>query len=301
VEAIEVGGLVVHTGTVSHPLLGAAHVIERAGTPLTAMSAIDWGAPACIPTIAEPARLPPGSGTLLVNEIARRAQAAGVRALRYAGPYPTLALFASLRRSFRTDGHVDQFTADAHDRALRLARDEVPVDFTPAPFERRGDVDVRDGVVERVRIDGVTYDIEHQPGSLARLEDGRAILTVGVPIALVAQLDGERIVDPRPIPAFAAPAGVFPQQLVNELADLTADFVPAPLRRDVIQAIRTLPVRWADLGHRSARGSDAGFELHPGFLALMQRDVSRFAETISYHLASIAQQTVLAAVLASRR
>jgi hypothetical protein len=210
-------------------------------------------------------------------------------------------LFASLLRSFRTDGFIDRFTANALDRAVRLATDEVPIDFAPAPFERRGDVDVRDDVVERVRIDGVTYDSVAQPGSLARLDGDRAILTVDVPIALVARLDGERVVERQAIPAFPPPAGEFPAPLVNELADLAADLVPAPLRADVIQAIRSEPIRWADLRHRSARHGDAGFELHAGFLVLMKRDMARFAEVVSYHLAPIAQQSVLAAVLASRQ
>ena len=216
-DGIQIGDLVVHRGTVSHPLLGTAHVIENiehAGVPITAMSEIDWDRPTQIPMIAEPRKLPPGTGSLLINDIAERAQRAGVEKLRYAGPYPTHALFASLARSFRTQATVADFTANVLDRAVRLARDVVPVDFIPAPFTRRatthGFVDVRDGAVNRARIDGVLFDDERTPGSLARLRQNNrtwlAELSVELPVASIAVLDatGDIIDGPRPIPAFPA-------------------------------------------------------------------------------------------------
>src|SRR5262245_40981048 len=95
-RVIEVGGLMVDEDVVEHPLLGDAHLVLRDGEPITAMSAIDWARPTQIPTVAEPRALPRGSGTLLINEIALRAQRAGVLSLRYAGPYATPALFATL-------------------------------------------------------------------------------------------------------------------------------------------------------------------------------------------------------------
>jgi len=298
-----VAGLVVHKDAVSHPLLGRAHVIEHAGRPITAMSEIDWDAPREIPAIAEPRALPPGSGAQLLNDIAERAQRAGVQSLRYAGPYPTHALFASLLRSFRTQGTVEEFTKNALDRAVRVARDEVPIDFVPAPFTRQGDVDVRDGKVDRVRIGGVTYDTEEQPFSLARLVDGTALLTVGVPIARIATLDGLTVVDVQPVPPFqtAANGTELPQALRDELADV-GDLVPAPLVDDVATAIRSRPTRWEDLGWRAstATSNDDGFALHVGFLALAGHDMALFAQQISYHLAMIAQQTVLAELQARR-
>lgn len=295
-------GLVVHKDAVSHPLLGRAHVIEHAGRPLTAMSEIDWDAPREIPAIAEPAALPPGTGTLLLNDIAERAQRAGVQTLRYAGPYPTHALFASLLRSFRTTGTVEAFTKDALDRAVRIARDEVAIDFVPAPFTREGDVDVRDGVVDRVRIGGVTYDREEQPFSLARLVDDSAILTVGVPLVRIARLAGHTLVDVQPIPAFqtAANGTELPQALRDELADV-GDLVPAPLVDDVSLAIRTRTARWEDLGWRASKITDEGFALHVGLLALAGHDMALFAQQLSYHLAMIAQQSVLVALQNSRR
>ena len=302
-------GLVVHKGTVSHPLLGHAHVIEHAGRPITAMSAIDWARPAQIPTIAEPRALPPGTGTLLLNEIATRARTAGVQTLRYAGPYPTHALFASLLRSFRTAGSLESFTADVLDRALNVARDEVPVDFTPAPFVRTstsyGFVDTRDGTADRVQIDGVVYDQQEQPNSLARFDGARAVLSVGVPIAAIATLgsNSDLADGPHPIPAFqsAANGTEFPAALRDELAEAATVFVPAPLASDVAAAIRERTTEWADLGWRAARRTDSGFCMHVGFLALAKDHMELFAQRLSYHLAAIAQQTVLDELLASRR
>ncbi len=341
------GGLVLHKGTVSHPLLGPAHVIEHAGRPITAMSAIDWDRPTQIPAIAEPRALPPGAGTLLINDIAERALRAGVQTLRYAGPYPTHALFASLLRSFRTTGTVETFTANVLDRAMRIAHDEVEVDFTPAPFTRTprsyGYVDIRDDAADRVQIDRVVYDHQEQPSSLARLQAGRAIdsapppaplrglakpslavdsapppaplrglakpslaiLTVGVPIAQIAQLDAaSQIVDgPHPIPAFqtAANGTAFPAALLAELAEAAMVFVPPPLASDVAERIRSRTVEWADLGWRATGNIQGGFAVHVGFLALAKDHMDLFAQRLSYHLASIAQSTVLDELMAARR
>src|SRR5689334_12005621 len=90
------GGDVVVDGAIARdPLLGDAHAI-RAGAAGTAMSALDWRRPSEIPTIAAPGRLPPGAGGALLDAIAVLAARAGVRALRYAGPYPTPALRPAL-------------------------------------------------------------------------------------------------------------------------------------------------------------------------------------------------------------
>ena len=103
---LALGDLVISCDVVLHPLLGDAFVIcDRAGEPLTAMSALDLDHPHEIPVIAEPAKLPAGTGALLLNRIAERAPGP----LRYAGPYPTPALYRALVRSFRAsaDNRMD--------------------------------------------------------------------------------------------------------------------------------------------------------------------------------------------------
>lgn len=275
------------------------------------MSELDWERPAQIPTIAEPRALPPGSGTLLLNDIASRAQRAGVQILRYAGPYPSHALFSSLLRSFTTTGTIEQFTADMLDRAMRVARDEVPIDFAPAPFVRsatpHGFTDVRDGVLDRVKLGDVLYDREEQTGSLALLNPGRAILTVGpAPIALIAKIDEHhQVVDgPHPIPSFPAEVlgKAFIPELVKAVAVSSAYFTIPPLMKDVEKKLASSRIVWADLGWRAARQTADGFEIHVGFMVLTNPLwIAQFAKRISYHLAMTAQSAVLDELLASRR
>lgn len=95
--------------------------------PLTDMSALDWAAIDRIPVVAQPARLPPGAGTAVLNLIAALAADQGRASLVYDGPYPTEALFLALLGSF----HYDETAADplAAFAAGRLA-------WTPDPHER---------------------------------------------------------------------------------------------------------------------------------------------------------------------
>jgi hypothetical protein len=161
---LTVSNAVVEGAVVAHPLLGAAHTVGD-----TAMTALTWSHPTEIPAIAEPGRLPLGAGGAILNTIAVLAQRAGVASLRYAGPYPTTALWRTLLRSFRCAAREAEFTADAIGRALRVARDPIPIDFVPAPHERiaipHGFVELRDGI-ERAVIDGIAYE---PGGSPARL------------------------------------------------------------------------------------------------------------------------------------
>jgi hypothetical protein len=304
---IAVAGLTVHSEVVEHPLLGDAHVIEYGGEPVTAMSAIDWDRPTQIPTVAEPRKLPRGTGSMLLNEIALRAQRAGVNVLRYAGPYPTPALFSTLLRSFRTTASETEFCADVLGRAMRLARDEVPVDFVPAPFARNatsyGSFDIRDGI-ERAVIAGILFDREGTVGSIARLVGPDAVLAFGdVTWTRVATLadDGALVGDVQPIPPLASEVigKSFPRELKEQFAVLVADAVPAPLANDARDVILARPVTWADLGWRAAAIADDGFALHAGWWAhLAPRGIQAFALAVSDALATVITQAILAEVMA---
>ena len=274
---LAIGDLVVQRGIVTHPLLGDAHVIEYGGHAITAMSVIDWDRPTEIPTIAEPGRLPPGSGALLLNAIAERALAAGVLALRYAGPYPTPALYRALLRSFRTTATEAEFTADVLGRASRLARDPLPFEFTPAPHVRitneHGFVELRDGL-ERAVLDGLTAAFERagSPGRLVELATDlhcrfACELWFGdAPYARIAELSptGELITGPHPPPTLVSTVigHAFPPQLRAALAELVADAVPPPLAADARMAVSERSIAWADLGGRTARRTSTGFEVH---------------------------------------
>lgn len=257
---------VVHGAVVNHPLLGAAHAAGE-----TAMTALAWARPTEIPAIAEPGRLPLGAGGAILNTIAVLAQRAGVRSLRYAGPYPTAALWRTLARSFRCDADEAAFTAGALDRALRVARDPIAIDFVPAPHERiaiaGGFVELRDHL-ERAVIDGIAYEPAGSPARLVGAGgDHHCEIWFGdTPYARVATLgpDGALLAGPHAIPPCESPVigRAFPPALRAALAELVADAVPAPLARGARDRCAAQAVRWADLGARAAREDAEGFAVH---------------------------------------
>ncbi|MBI4636372.1 MAG: hypothetical protein HY727_08480 [Candidatus Rokubacteria bacterium] len=97
------------------------------GTPLTVFAALDWARVDAIPPLAEPARLPPGGGTAVLNLIASLALDQGRQRLSYRGPYPTEQLFLALLESFRYD-------ADAAEPLGAFMGGGL--DWRPAPHER---------------------------------------------------------------------------------------------------------------------------------------------------------------------
>ncbi|MBZ0237389.1 MAG: hypothetical protein K8M05_34040, partial [Deltaproteobacteria bacterium] len=153
------GAVLVRGERLPHVLFGSAHPVIVGGTPVTWMGAVEWARPALIPPIEHPARIPGGAGTTILNVLARLAREAGIETVRYAGPYPTSALWQSLLQSFRTDGDEAAFTAGALERAARADMTPVDVALAPAPFERvTGAVTVQlREEVERVTVRGDTY------------------------------------------------------------------------------------------------------------------------------------------------
>jgi hypothetical protein len=268
-DRLAVPGAVVHGAVITHPLLGAAHAVAG-----TAMTAVTWARPAELPALAEPGRLPPGAGGAILNTIAVLARRAGVPRLRYAGPYPTAALWRALARSFRcdaSDASEAAFTAGGLERALRVAREPIAIDFVPAPNERiaiaGGFVELRDRL-ERAVIDGITYEPGGSPARLVE-RDGHhhAEIWFGdAPYARVASLapDGSLIAGPHAIPPCASPVlgRAFPPALRDAIAELVAEAVPAPLAGPARALCAAQPLRWADLGPRAAGAGDDGFAVH---------------------------------------
>jgi hypothetical protein len=267
--------IVVDGAVVDHPLLGRAHIVGN-----TAMSALDWARPREIPAMAEPGRLPPGVGGTMMNLIAVLAERAGVPRLRYAGPYPTAALWRTLVRSFRCDADEAAFTADALTRALQVARDPIAIDFVPAPHERiaiaGGFVELRDGL-ERVVIEGLAYEPGGSParlvGDAARSAGDAADLGArhceiwfgDAPYARVATLTADgQLVARHAIPACdsAVIGRVFPEALRLAIAELVGDAVIAPLAATARTIVAAGVLRWADLGGRAAREASDGFAVH---------------------------------------
>ncbi len=286
------------------PLLGDAHAIDG----LTTMSAIDWARPTQIPAIAAPGRLPPGSGGAILNVIAILAMRSGVTALRYAGPYPTRALWQSLARSFRTEGTEAAFTADATGRMARLARDPIAIDFVPAPHDRianpHGHVELRDGV-ERAVVDRLAFERTPVPGSAARLSGDHAEIWFGdASYARVATFgeDGSLIDGPHAIPACTSDVigKPFPPALVAALAMLVAEAVPAPLADDARAWIAARPVEWADLGGRAAEVTADGIRVHAAmWQTIGPLGLGRLALALAEALAPVVTQAILSQLIAT--
>jgi len=319
-ELLDVPGALVHGAVIDDPLLGPSHAIDHTTTTdprdpdlnprllpprgATTMSAIDWARPTQIPAIAAPAKLPHGGAAPIMNTIALLAARAGVPALRYAGPYPTHALWRTLLRSFRTTATEEAFTADALDRATRVARDEIAIDFIPAPHVRvaipRGHVELRDGV-ERIVLDGVAYVTEGSPARLVRDETGEARAEVWFgdsPWVHVATLaaDGTVLEGPHSIPASRSYVigQAFPAALRGALAELIAEAVPAPLAAAAKTLVGARAIRWADLGARAAIHDAAGFAVHA---ALWDRiaplGLGRLALALAEALAPVVAQVIV--------
>ena len=104
-----------------------ARTVADHGDALTHFEALDWAAVDRIPTLAEPARLPTGAGTAVLNAIASLARDQGRDSLRYGGPYPTEQLFTTLLDSFHYDATRD-------DPLAAFSRGELA--WRPAPHER---------------------------------------------------------------------------------------------------------------------------------------------------------------------
>lgn len=128
------------------------HAVEPAsgawrGTPLTVFEALDWARIDRIPALGEPARVPRGGGTAVLNLIATLAAAQGAGSLAYRGPYPTEQLFLALLESFR-------YEPESADPLAAFMR--VGLTWRPAPSER---VFVSDDlyVQTRARIEKVVW------------------------------------------------------------------------------------------------------------------------------------------------
>ncbi len=104
---------------------GAVDRLWHGATPLTVLTAVDWAHVVTIPTVAEPARIPPGGGTAVLNLLATLAHEQRASRLNYAGPYPTEALFLALLESFRPD-------PEGGDSLARFMAGDLA--WTPAPF-----------------------------------------------------------------------------------------------------------------------------------------------------------------------
>ncbi len=307
------GRVTVEGDTMSHLLFGRAHAVSVAGGGRTTMGAVTWAHPTQIPPIEHPARLPGGAGSTILNLIALLAERAGVDALRYAGPYPTAALWQALGQSFRPLGDEATFTADALARATAARMTPVAVDFVPAPFER---VRVGPGVVaqlrdqlERVWIGAEVYPAGGGVRRLVRTDQGWAaeVWLGGAPWARLAELTGagELRAGLTPLPPVTSPVvgQSLPAALLVALAELIVDAVAAPLADAVRAELATARVAWGDPGAAAVRDDGAVILVHA---ALWDRLAPRglaevglaLAEALAGPIAARAQARLAASLVA---
>lgn len=243
---------------IRHPAWGASDQLwlledaaawaERA--PLTAFQALDYGRPDFIPPLWEPARLPAGAGTAVLNLVAQLMKDQGVARVRYRGPYPTEQLFASLLESFRYDASI----VSPLDRFL----DGADLDWLPAPHERHR---VAAGVtvqcreeLDKVVLGGQTFYrpdwqgvLRREPYRLRRDGDRRVCSLWALDRALEDRLvlgpSGEVLAAPEPA-IDPRPAAPLPPVWTGALGDLIARESAAPLAPAIATVVESLRLRW---------------------------------------------------------
>jgi hypothetical protein len=278
------------TGRGEHPIIGPCDALRMIGDaePLAFCGRTDWAAPCEIPALDRPAALPAGGGTALLNALAWQAARAGIPWLRYRGPYPTAALYASLRASFQVEGDPErmeeEFTRDVEDAAIAGRMSHPPVEFVPAPHvwtwpTRRVCVQQR-SVIERVYIDGHAYDRAGiGPRRLLGEGDGdlvACIVLAGRRVADILRLSGEgeplgepTLLEPAPRDLCGEP---LPDAVVAVLAEAIAKDAPRLLRPAVLEVLRPGDVCWGDPGMALARASESGVVLHGALVRHLPED-----------------------------
>jgi len=216
------------------PPWGAVDRLTRAGAPVTVFRAVDWTRVRAIPALAEPARLPPGAGTAVLNLLATLAVEQGVETLAYDGPYPTETLFLALLECF----HPEPADGDPLARFMHGALAWRPAPFTPC-FDDAVYTQWR-GRLEKVVWRGRAYYREDWGGvrrwAPLRVDDvagggGRcALWALGRPLEDHVVLDA----DGRAGPALAPPPATTPARplapaIVAGLVELVVALSAAPL------------------------------------------------------------------------
>ncbi|PYN89729.1 MAG: hypothetical protein DMD87_04535 [Candidatus Rokuibacteriota bacterium] len=219
------------------------------GARLTLFEAIDWARIDRIPALAEPARLPPGGGTAVLNLIAARAAEQGSGPLAYRGPYPTEQLFLALLESFR-------YEPDVSDPLAAFVAGGLT--WRPAPCERLFAADglyvQRRERIEKVVWRGITYYrpqwqgiARHAPRRIVDSPEGVRCglwaLARRVEDSLLLRADGDLDTilarEPAPSPSRPLPAAVW-----AGVAAVVAARGAAPLAPFVESVAQTFSFEW---------------------------------------------------------
>jgi hypothetical protein len=251
----------IEPGAASHPAWGRSDrlwlVADEPGwrpeRALTVFQAVDWSRPAAIPALAEPARLPAGAGTAVLDLLAGVMRDRDVARVRYQGPYPTEALFEALLESFHYDPNA-RSPLDAFVTGEAL-------DWTPAPHERHH---VAPGVcvqlraeVDKVVLAGAAFYrpdwqavIRREPRVVRK--DGERVIcslwALGRPLEdrLILDRSGEVLETPAPRSDLRPPAPM-PPVWTSALAELIARESPPILAAPIRAALRAVDLEWGSV------------------------------------------------------
>jgi YD repeat-containing protein len=260
---------------------GASDELRHGGVVLTGFQALDWARIERIPPLAEPARLPPGAGTAVLNLIARLAAAQGAGALRYDAPYPTEQLFLALLESFRwTD-------CDGGDPLAAFMTGTLA--WIPAPharaFEPGGVYVQRRERIEKVVAEGRAFyrpdwqGVARRAPRIVRDEDStvRASLqALGIVLEdnAVLEADGTVLARPRP-PADPADVRPLSPALVSGLvAVVVAGSAPA-LGASIRRAAAGIAFEWGPVAADLIEQAPARIRLSPRLLRALRTVLAR--------------------------
>lgn len=258
--------LIIEPRAVTDPRWGASDRLSSAAGALTHFEATAWEAVDRIPVLAEPARVPPGGGTSVLNLIATLAADQGRTALVYHGPYPTEALFLSLLESFRPQ-------APAADALAGFARGALT--WRPQPHERVFDpapavVQLR-GRVEKVTAGGRVYYRpdwhgipRHAPRRVRDVDGGVAcsLWALGAPLEdhLLLASSGEVVERRDPAPA-TGDARPFPSALVTGVVAAVVASSAPPLAEALADVAAGVRLEWGPVPGDLVRATGDGLRV----------------------------------------
>jgi hypothetical protein len=218
--------------------------------PLTAFTALDWTRIDEIPTMAEPARLPPGAGTAVLNVIASLAMDQGQHSLVYRGPFASEQLLLALLESFRYTPPV----ADPLDAFIRgeLAWQPMPHERC---FEPPGVYVQRRGLVEKVVWRRTTYYrrdwqsvTRHAPRRIGEEADGRtrcSLWALGEPVEPHLEIDRDgavgAVLEPPPV---SSRVQALDRSIVTALARAVASASAPALAPAIVTVGEALRIEW---------------------------------------------------------
>ena len=260
---------------------GASDELRHGARVITRFGALDWSRIAHIPPLAEPARLPPGAGTAVLNLIARLAVEQGVSTLRYDAPYPTEQLFLALLESFRWRGD------DVGDPLVAFMTGALA--WTPAPHTRAFEsesvyVQHRDRI-EKISIDGRAFyrpDWQGVGRRTARVVRDAAstvrasLQALGVVLEdhVVLAPDGAVLEVPQPLPDPPAVRPLPAAVVSGVVATVVAASAP-PLAATIRQVAGRLAFEWGPVAAGLVDITPACVRLSPKLIRALQTVLAR--------------------------